>query len=151
MSEFGNLFAITLGLTLVMIMGQFAISEATAGEVNINTFYSCKNTFVGNFTNNNDCLSKNNSIKSTLAFQESNNPLKPSTGEGSSNGFTDIFFSAQSWFLSGFGRSYLGQVLLAPYNFLAITGMDLVLVTIIGSVWYSLVFFSFIEWWRGLA
>lgn len=143
MSEFGNVFVFMLGATLILMLVQTGVNEINP---NAHVFIKCSDTIINSFSVGGNCSNLNTGI----AFSSDSNPSKPTTTESVSNGFTDIFNAIQSWFLTGFGATYLGSVLLAPYLLLGLLGASATFSFFIGSVWYIFVFFSFIEWWRGI-
>lgn len=140
MSEFSNTLAIVLGLNLFLFMGQIAVLDMNPNQ----TFYNCEGTIVSSFSEN---CTTGDRLNSATAFNTENLPEQPSSAD---NPFIDIFNAMKSWFLSEFGSSYLGQVLLAPYNLLSFMGLPVEFIFIIGTVWYGLTFFLLIEWLRGI-
>lgn len=144
MSEFNGALVVVLAINVILFMSQLSI-----GQMNPDTnFYSCKGTIIGDFEASN-CTGSDYKLDTEMATETDNYPSNPTVLDSVGNFFTDIYNSVKSWFMDSLGAKYVINVLKAPYNFLALTGMPDSFVFILGTFWYIITFFLLIQEVRG--
>jgi hypothetical protein len=133
---------LTNGLILVLCISAMLILGGTTMNMisNSDTHYiSCQGTMFNN------CTGTDTGNPLSQLPSVNNNPVDPTgiTGE------EGIFASIGSWLADFTGISYVYNILSAPITFLKAIHVPEVFANILGGIWYALLLFLLVSWWKG--
>jgi hypothetical protein len=146
MGQLINGLTLMVCITAVLFMGQIAIVEINPTAAR---YFECRDSLMSTFDRD-QCLSGNYSLNTEYAQDSTHYPAgNPTVSTTSGNIFTDTFNAMKNWILDSTGLSYLMKILTTPFFFLQMMGLDSAFVFALSFIWYSVMFFLFINWIKG--
>lgn len=136
MSNLTNGLILVLCISAMLILGGFVQSDITGED---KKYMSCSGTLFNN------CTSMDTSNPLSQLPSTNLNPVNP-TGVTGEEG---IFSSIGSWLADVTGISFIYNVISAPSTFLRSIGLPTRYADIFAGIWYSLLLFLIISWWKG--
>ena len=136
MSNLTNGLIIVLCVSAMLILGGLVASDITSED---KSFMSCSGTLFNN------CTSRDTSNPLSSLPSVNTNPVNPTgiTGE------EGIFANIGSWIADTTGLTFLYNIISAPSTFLRAIGLKTMYADIFATIWYSLLLFLIISWWKG--
>lgn len=141
MSNLTNALLIVVCVSAVFILAGVVMTDIGGAD---NKFMSCSGTLFTNCTGTgNYTLDTSNPLG--VLPSTNLNPVNPTgiTGE------EGIFSSIGSWLADVTGLNFLYNLISAPSSFLKAIGLKTIYADIIAGVWYAVVLFLIISWWKG--